>query len=85
MDLFDDEEKVEVTEDEGQKYADEKKALFKLVSAKIDKKGIDSLFDQLFDKYIEENTVANSDKKERGRISISGQKSNKKDKKNKCC
>ncbi len=58
MDLFDDEEKVEVTEDEGQKYADEKKALFKLVSAKIDKKGIDSLFDQLFDKYIEENTVA---------------------------
>ena len=84
MDLFDDEEKVEVTEEDGQKYANEKKAIFKLVSAKIDKKGIDSLFDQLFDKYIEENIITNSEKKEKGNIVIVEQKTSKKNKK-KCC
>ena len=84
IDLFDDEEKVEVTEEEGQKYAEEKKAIFKLVSAKIDKKGIDSLFDQLFDKYIEENNIANSEKTEKGSIVIDEPKAYKKNKK-KCC
>ena len=84
IDLFDDEEKVEVTEEEGQKYADEKKAIFKLVSAKIDKKGIDSLFDLLFDKYIEENIITDSEKKEKGNIVIVEQKTSKKNKK-KCC
>ena len=82
MDLFDDEEKVEVTEEEGQKYADNKKAIFKLVSAKIDKKGIDSLFDQLFDKYIDENIITNSEKTRS--IVIDEQKTCKKNKK-KCC
>ena len=84
IDLFDDEEKVEVTEEEGQKYADEKKAIFKLVSAKIDKKGIDSLFDQLFDKYIDENITINSEKKEKGSIVIDEQKTGKKNKKKYC-
>ena len=50
-DLFDEEECV-ITEEEGVKYAKEKNAIFKLVSAKMDKKGIESLFDQCLDEYI---------------------------------
>ena len=53
-DLFDDEACV-ITEEEGQNYAKEKKAIFKLVSAKVDKKGIDSLFDEVLDEYIKIN------------------------------
>ena len=41
-----------ISEEDGKKYADEKKAFFKLVSAKEDSKGIFSLFDRLLDEYI---------------------------------
>lgn len=53
-DLFDQEDDNPdfISEEMGQKYAVTKKAFFKLVSAKIDKKGIDSLFEQLLDEYI---------------------------------
>ena len=42
----------QVSEEEGKKFAEEKKAKFKLVSAKIDLKGINTLFDSLMDEYI---------------------------------
>ena len=44
-----------ISEEEGQKFAQEKKAIFKLVSAKEDSKGIFSLFDILLDEYIKKN------------------------------
>ena len=56
-DLFADEriqnEKVE--DEEGKQYASEKNALFKLVSAKLSKKGIDTLFEEVLDEYIKKN------------------------------
>ena len=42
----------QVSEEEGKIFAEEKKAKFKLVSAKIDLKGINTLFDSLMDEYI---------------------------------
>ena len=45
-------EEAVISEEDGKKYADEKKAFFKLVSAKVDSKGIFSLFDSLLDEYI---------------------------------
>ena len=48
-DLTDNEE---VTEQEGIKYAEEKKAIFKLVSAKVDGKGIENLFDSILNDFI---------------------------------
>ena len=54
-DLFDDEELCQITDEEGKKYAEEKNLIFKLVSAKIDKKSIDSLFDQVIDEYLKKN------------------------------
>ena len=42
----------QVSEEEGKKFAEEKKAKFKLVSVKIDLKGINTLFDSLMDEYI---------------------------------
>ena len=62
-DLFDQneyEEKELVSDEEGKKYATDKNALFKLVSAKIDRKGINSLFDELLDEYIKKNPNSNS-------------------------
>ena len=60
IDLFDEDACV-VTEEEGKNYAKEKNAIFKLVSAKIDKKGIDSLFDQVLDEYLKKNKEAIKD------------------------
>ena len=48
-DLTDNEE---VSEEEGMKYAEGKNAIFKLVSAKEDAKGIESLFDEILNNYI---------------------------------
>ena len=48
-------EEAVISEEDGQKLADEKKAIFKLVSAKDDAKGIFSLFDTLLDEYIKKN------------------------------
>ena len=44
-----------ITEEEGKKYAEGKNAIFKLVSAKDDPKGISSLFDTLLDELIKKN------------------------------
>ena len=75
-DLFDNEE---VPEEEGKKYADELKARFKLVSAKVDDKGINNLFESLLDEYIEK---LSSLKKEKN-LDISYSQRSKKEKK--CC
>ena len=62
-DLFDQNEYEDnelVSEEEGKKYATDKNALFKQVSAKIDGKGINTLFDELLDEYIKRNPNSNS-------------------------
>ena len=65
-DLFDKEEiQDEKVEDEvGENYAKEKNAIFKLVTAKLDRKGIDSLFDELLNEYIKKNGGENIGKKD---------------------
>jgi small GTP-binding protein len=91
MDLFDqgdDGDDDFISEEEGRKFAEGKKAIFKSVSAKIDKKGIDSLFDQVLDAYIEKKgaSVDSSKKDEEKSIVIKkDQKNNKKGNKKKCC
>ena len=72
-DLFDqvDEENNFISEEMGQKYAEEKKAIFKSVSAKIDKKGIDILFDQVLDAYIEKNGTSTDSNNEKKKVSQS--------------
>ena len=79
-DLFDNEEiqNEKVKDEDGEKYAKEKKAIFKLVSAKIDKKGIDSLFENLLDEYINKKY----EKENNNNLKIG---KNGKNKKKKCC
>ena len=83
-DLFDDDNIKRVPDEEGEKYAEEKKAIFKLISAKQDKKGIDSLFDKLLDEYITKNYSNINESNENDKINIqnnhniSGQKKKKK-------
>ena len=83
-DLFDDDNIKRVPDEEGEKYAEEKKAIFKLISAKQDKKGIDSLFDKLLDEYIRQNHSNINESNENDKINIqnnhniSGQKKKKK-------
>ena len=79
-DLFDNEEiqNEKVKDEDGEKYAKEKNAIFKLVSAKIDKKGIDSLFENLLDEYI--NKKYEKEKNNNLKIGKNG-----KNKKKKCC
>ena len=45
-------ENEEVSEEEGKKYAKEKNAIFKLVSARVDAKGINTLFDTILIEFI---------------------------------
>ena len=84
-DLFDDEkiqnEKVE--DEDGEQYAKEKNAIFKLVSAKLTKKGIDSLFEEVLDEYIKKNP--NRDNTGNNSLRIDKKQVKKKEKKNKCC
>ena len=70
-DLFDDDDSIKrVPDEEGEKYAEEKKAIFKLISAKQDKKGIDSLFDELLDEYITKNYSNINERNENDKINI---------------
>ena len=78
----------EVTELEGKQYSNEKGAIFRLVSAKNDKEGIDNLFDEVLDKYIEKNkNNSNRSSSRKSNIKILNDKSDKKKKKkkNKIC
>lgn len=94
QDLFDQEDEENnsdfVSEEDGKEYADSKKAFFKLVSAKIDKKGIDTLFEQLLDEYIKKfiitsTPVIKNEEKNESSIIISKEKNSKKKNKKKCC
>lgn len=78
-DLFIDQE---VSSEEGKQFANEKGAIFKLVSAKSDKKGIDDLFDEALDKYIEKNKNNRTIGKQSS-IKIKNDKNDKNNKKNK--
>ena len=69
-DLFDDDSIERVPDEEAMKYAKEKNAIFKLISAKQDKKGIDSLFDKLLDAYINKNCSNNIESNEKNIINI---------------
>ena len=79
-------EEAVISEEDGQKLADEKKAIFKLVSAKDDPKGIFSLFDTLLDEYIKKNYNQNF---KESSFKIKKPKKSKKDKTDKtdknCC
>ena len=48
-------EEEEVSEEEAKKFAEEKNAIFKLVSSKEDPEGINNLFDTLLDELIKKN------------------------------
>ena len=85
-DLFNTEEEniVFVSDEEGEKYAKEKNAIFKLVSAKDDKNGIDSLFDELVNKFKAKNIINNSENKEK-KVKIENKKTKNSGKKSGCC
>ena len=83
---YDDEDKKKkiVSDEDAERYAKEKNAIFKLISAKSDKKGIDSLFDNLLDEYIKQDSEQNFEKKEKN-TKLDKNKTKKKEKKNNCC
>ena len=85
MDLMVEEEgKFEISDEEGKKYAEEKNVLFKSVSAKSDKKGIDNLFDTLLEEYLKKKSAGEIN--EQKSIRIDNVKNHKKtEKKKKCC
>ena len=60
MDLFGEESEENIVPEElAKKFAKEKKAIFKTVSAKVDWKGISSLFEELLDELIKKNPGKN--------------------------
>ena len=77
-------ENEKISEEEGQNYADEHNALFKLVSAKVDKVGIDKYFHSLIERYINDNERLNKKGKRTNIQRISHNSVNDKPKK-KCC
>ena len=75
-DLITDDDEI-VSEDEARKYAQEKNAIFKLVSSKEDPGGINNLFNTLLDELIKKNILRTNDN-----VVIENKKSQKK---KKCC
>ena len=71
-----------VTEEEGKKYAEEKKAFFKLVSSKDDAKGIINLFETLLNELIQRRPYFDQSKSYNHKVEKKAK--NKKEKK-KCC
>ena len=74
-----------VSDEEAENFAKEKKSFFKLVTAKDDKKGIDSLFDDLINEYIAKDLTDNSNNNETKSVKIEYNKINKNEKKRGCC
>ena len=72
-----------VKEEKGVKYAEEKNAIFKLISAKTDKPGIDELFRMVLEEYIKKTINEKNNKKES--IIISNDSKNKEKVKEKKC
>ena len=84
-DLFNSlDEKEIVSDDEAENYARGKNAIFKLVSAKEDKNGIDSLFDEVMNEYIKKNIQITDCKEEKKIVKIE-KKKKKHSKKRGCC
>ena len=79
-DLF---EREQVKDEEGENYAEKHKAIFKLISAKTNKEGIDQLFESLFKKYINAKSGNDSFSDTRN-INLKNIKKKKK-KNKKCC
>ena len=77
-------ENEKISEEEGENYANEHNALFKLVSAKVDKVGIDKFFHSLIERYINDNERINKKIKKTNTQKISSSSVNGKHKK-KCC
>ena len=75
-----------VKEEKAEKYAKDKNAIFKLVSAKDNKVGIDELFEIVLDEYIKKSSN-NNNKKEKieGIKIVNDKKKDKNQKKKKCC
>ena len=74
-----------VDEDKAQNYANKKNAIFKLVSAKENKLGIDELFNIVLDEYINKK-LNKKEKKNIEKIKINANKKNEETfKKKKCC
>ena len=83
-DLFNNEDNEElVPEEDAEEYARELKAIFRLVSAKEDKKGIDSLFNEVLEEYIKSSRNKISDSQDAG-LKIEQKKSKKKEARG-CC
>ena len=78
-----------VNEEKAEKFAKDKNAIFKLISAKDNKPGIDELFDIVLDEYIKKSSNNNNNNNRReksGSIKIKTEKKNEeKQKKKKCC
>ena len=74
-----------ISEEKAEKYAQEKNAVFKLVSAKSNKGSIDELFDMILDEYIKKSTGVRKNIKNSNIKINNKQKSEVKEKKNKCC
>ena len=86
IDLFDELDEASIVPDiEGMEYAKKINAIFKSVSAKKDRKGIISLFDQVLDEYIKKNSNENLENKERTNIQINKKNNNNKGIKKRCC
>ena len=71
-----------ITEEKAEKYAKDKNAVFKLVSARTNKGSIDELFDMILDEYIKKSLGV----RKNSNIKINNKQKNEvKEKKNKCC
>ena len=70
-----------VDDEAAKKYAKDKNAIFKLVSAKNNRVGIEELFDMCLNEYIKKSSIQNKDKNER----ITIRDVNKEEKTKKCC
>ena len=73
-----------VKEEKARKYAEDKNAIFKLISAKTDKKGIDLLFNMVLDEYIKSKINEKNNKSSSILIRDDSKKKEKSNKKN-CC
>ena len=74
-----------VQEEEARKYAEDKNAIFKLVSAKTDQPGIDLLFTMVLEEYIEKIKNGKNNKNNDSIIISDNRKKNEKSNKKNCC
>ena len=79
-------EREQVKDSDGERFAKEHKALFKLVSAKTNKEGIDNLFDLLFKRYINIKNGNNiNDEEDISSVKLENKNKNSQTTKNLCC